>query len=247
DLWLEDNLLTGMLCEYIRQYQVARVFDLTALVAYRNLIDWSKVAATGTDVLHCFDSMSAGDYALIPFGQLMKNTLLEASEDTLINLEPEAKMGNVVLRSVKVTQSGLPDEVQQIQSAEKEVPLLQPQTIDFVDEVLRGGHPIPMVETKNTSRKSRADWLFAVTSQFRKGYHEDKILSAQILAAILKICRDPLTPHGDTIKPIVHNKALKGKWRYRLGDHRLIYWPDKSNHTVYLLKISSRGDPELYE
>ena len=71
DLWLEDDLLTEVLCEYIRKYQIARVFDLTALVAYRNLIDWKKVAETRTDVLHCFDTMSAGDYALIPFGKLL--------------------------------------------------------------------------------------------------------------------------------------------------------------------------------
>ena len=247
DLWVEGDLLTDVLCEYIRQCQIARVFDLTALVAYRNLIDWSKVTANGTDVLHCFHIMSAGDYALVPFAQLLKNVLLEAPEDTLISLEPETKMGNIVFRSVEVTQPGLPDEIQLIQIAEKEVPLLQPETTDLVDEVLRGGDPLPSGETRDASRKSSADWLFAITSQFRKGYYQDKVMSARIMAAILEICRDPLTPRGDTIKPIRRNRALKGKWRYRLGDHRLIYWPDKSNHTVYLLRIGSRGDPELYE
>jgi len=52
---------------------------------------------------------------------------------------------------------------------------------------------------------------------------------------------------GDTIKPITKTKALLGMWRYRLGDFRLVYQPNKETKVVYLLKFDSRGDPELYE
>jgi len=246
DLWLENDLLTEVLCEYVQRNQVARIFDLTALVAYRNLIDWTKVSGLGVDVLHCFDTMSSGDPALIPFGLLLKNVLLEATEEALINIEPEAKMGSVVFRTVGVTQPGLPDEIGQIQSAEKELPLLQAQSVEYVNEVLHGGHPIIPAQTGDSSHHSN-EWLFAISSQFRKDFRYDKALSHQVMKAILEICRDPMTPRGDTIKPLTQNTALRGKWRYRLGDHRLIYQPDKGSQTVYLLKIASRGDPGLYE
>ena len=247
DLWLEDNLLTEVLTDYVRKHQIAHVFDLTALVAYRNLIDWNKIKETGTDVLHCFDTMSAGDYALVPFGQILKTTLLDASEDTLISLEPETQMSNIVFRSVEVTQQGLPDELQAIQSAKRELPLLQPQALEFVDEVLRGGHPIPSPESKDAQRSHGKEWQFAISSHVRKDMRQGKELLAQAMKAIIEICQDPLSARGDTIKPITQNKTLKGMWRYRFGHYRLVYQPDKERQIVYLLKLASRGDPELYE
>jgi len=244
ELWLENDLLTEVLCEYIRKYQIARVFDLTALAAYRNLIDWNKVAETGTDILHCFDTMAAGDYALVFFGKLLKAELLDLSEDELISLKPETKMGNIVFRSVDVTQQGLPDEIQSIQSAQKELPLLQAQSLEFIDEVLRGGNPIPFGESTGGHGK---EWQFAMSSPFYKDVRQQKGLSAQTMKAIIEICHDPLTARGDTIKPITKNKVLLGMWRYRLGDFRLVYQPNKERRVVYLLKFTSRGDPELYE
>jgi len=248
NLWLKSKLLTDILCEYIRQYQITRVFDLTALSAYRNLIDWGRVISIGADVLHCFDTMSAGDYALVPFAQLLKNTLLEAPQDTLMSFEPESRMGSIVFRSVESTQPGLPDELQLLQAAERELPLLQPQPIEYLDEVVRGGHPIVQAETKTSSRRSDSTWLFAITGEFQKDFRQAKSKAYPLVKAIMEICRDPLTVRGNTKIPLTGNKALKGKWRYRLGNnYRLIYKPKKSNHTVYLLRIRPRSASHLYD
>ena len=56
ETWDRDALLTDVLCEYIDRFNVLRVFDLLAIDAYRQLIDWQRIADSGTDVLHCFDA-----------------------------------------------------------------------------------------------------------------------------------------------------------------------------------------------
>ncbi len=245
NLWLKDNVLTEVLAEYIHKFRIVRVFDLTALVAYRNLIDWTSIVQSGTDVLHCFDTMSAGDPTLIPLARLMKNFMLDAPEETLIDLEPEKRIGSVVFRSVEVTRPELPSEMQLLYSAEREAPLLQSHPIELIPEVLRGGHPIVPTESLGSQRRQEREWLFAASSPFIKGCRQRKDMSDRVFRAILEIWRDPITPHGDTVKRLKGNN--KGKWEYKVGDFRIIYEPDKDSRVVRLLTFGPKGDPELYD
>ena len=99
DRWREGALLTDVLCEYIRRFEITRIIDLTAIDAYRQLIDWEKVAATRTDVLHCFDVMAAGDYALTSFGKCLAEELLDLTGDEIADLPFGHRLGTVILRS----------------------------------------------------------------------------------------------------------------------------------------------------
>ena len=92
-------MLTDVLCEYIRRFGIVRIIDLTAIDAYRQLIDWEKVAETRTDVLHCIDVMAAGDYALTSFGRCLAEELLGLTEDEIADLPFERRLGTVILRS----------------------------------------------------------------------------------------------------------------------------------------------------
>lgn len=58
-IWQEDSLLTSMLCGYVQRNGIACVVDLTAMEAYRRLIDWQTVA-NHAGVMHCFDTAAAG-------------------------------------------------------------------------------------------------------------------------------------------------------------------------------------------
>ena len=101
DMWTKDGFLTRVLIAYLKQNDIHRVFDLTAMSAYRNLIDWARVRdETGNDVLHCFGTMGAGDDALIPFGTLARDYLLEASETELLSPKSGTRWGPVVFHSV---------------------------------------------------------------------------------------------------------------------------------------------------
>lgn len=67
----------------------------------------------------------------------------------------------------------------------------------------------------------------------------DRTLLGRVLVAIAEICEGPTSLRGDTVKPL--SGELAGRWRYRIGDYRLIYLPDERRRTVFLLAISPRG------
>jgi mRNA-degrading endonuclease RelE of RelBE toxin-antitoxin system len=59
------------------------------------------------------------------------------------------------------------------------------------------------------------------------------------MAALADISRKPTIIKGDTIKPL--SGDLKGLWRYRIGDYRLVYRPDETYQKVTLIAFDSRG------
>jgi mRNA-degrading endonuclease RelE of RelBE toxin-antitoxin system len=82
--------------------------------------------------------------------------------------------------------------------------------------------------------------MFSMTHEFRKQILKlDKKMEGRVMAAIVELCRDPLTLHGDTEKILIND--MRGLRRYRLGDYRLIYRLDKLRRTVFLLAVGPRG------
>ena len=216
ELWRKDALLTDVLCDYIKRFGIARIIDLTAIDAYRRLIDWEKVAATKTDVLHCFDAMAAGDYALTAFGKCLATELLGLSEDGICDLPSEHQLGTVILRSLRETVAGLPSESAEVE-VEEQVPESMP-TRDAAPDSL--------------------PWQLAYTSRFQSEVYGNMGEFTRISQATLSICRDPTTPR----KPIKRLQGQRRRWRYRLGDYRIVYWLDKHEHRVVLERFGLRRD-----
>jgi mRNA interferase RelE/StbE len=89
------------------------------------------------------------------------------------------------------------------------------------------------------SVKKEPGWYIAFTPQFTNSIRNvDKKIQGRILGALTHLTDSPSTPDGDRIKPLTHN--LRGLWRYRIGDHRLIYKPDESSKHIYLLAFKPR-------
>lgn len=87
---------------------------------------------------------------------------------------------------------------------------------------------------------AKLPWAVVMTKHFTKSLAKiDGKLKGKLLNAISEICDDPLTVRGDTIKPLMHD--FKDCWRYRIGDFRLIYIPDKHDQKVVLLSFAPRG------
>jgi mRNA interferase RelE/StbE len=85
------------------------------------------------------------------------------------------------------------------------------------------------------------EWLLALSKEFVKSIHNiDRKLQGRILEALAEIARDPMTPKGDTVKPLTHE--LSGLWRYRLGDFRLIYQPVPAQKHILLVAFASRAE-----
>lgn len=83
-------------------------------------------------------------------------------------------------------------------------------------------------------------WFIGHSSKFTKIVSNlDKNLKSRVLDAINKIQKNPLKLIGDTQKPLVGE--LKGAWRYRIGDYRLVYVPVKEVGNILLVDLDSRG------
>ena len=211
-IWQRDGLLTDIVRAYVKRNDVLRVFDLTAMDAYRGLIDWDQLAADGTDVLHGFDQMAAGESALTSFGRFF-GYLVSLSDDALIDLDPEhprAEFGTCRLQRSTEPPSGYPTET---------------WPVDMAPEVLGGGNP------------DAGPWQFTMTSRFQR---EAKSAFKEALRAVVEICNTPMSPRSNTIKRLSgHGGRLS---RYRLGDRRLVYEPDETRRVVRFLRFGPRGD-----
>lgn len=83
-------------------------------------------------------------------------------------------------------------------------------------------------------------WNICLTARFSKSASRlDKKLQGRVLEALLELGDAPDTPHGDTIKPLEGDR--RGEWRYRIGDYRLIYRPDRNRREILLLEVAPRG------
>lgn len=214
--WREGNLLTDVLCEYVHRFGIARIIDLTAMDAYRQLIDWERVAETKTDVLHCFDVMAAGEYALTAFGKCMAEELIDLTEDEIADLPSEHRLGTVVLRALGETVAGMPSEDPD-PVAPDPAPAIRP-----VDEPVAG-----------------PPWRFACTKGFHKDMRRRMNEFTRVSQATVTICHDP-TPGGTKlIKPLA---GRPDRWRYRLGDYRIVYRLDKRERRVVFEWFRPRGD-----
>lgn len=100
--------------------------------------------------------------------------------------------------------------------------------------------PIPMFLISKSGREQRTEYDIGMSDEFLKESSKaDAKLRGRILDAVGKISRKPDTPQGDTIKPLTGD--LKGLWRYRVGDYRLVYLPDPIKRRVTLVTVAARG------
>ena len=228
-LWRENGVLTGVLSAYVVERSIERIIDLTAVDAYRGLIDWEEVSGYGVEVLHCFHVMGAGDYALIPFGQTLRSRLLGMPEGELLGLEPETRMEGIVFRALSVPGSAFPDEA----ATRLEEDIVEVHATESVSEVLGGGNPEP------SPSGGDGEWRFAALPRFRRDVWRQRERFEQVANAIVEVCKDPMTPRGNTITSLTGD--MSGYWRYRLGDLRLVYRPDNDRRTVYFHRLAPRG------
>ena len=232
-LWRNDGILTEVLCSYVVERSIERIIDLTAVDAYRRLVDWQEVSGYGAQVLHCFHVMGAGDYALIPFGQALRGHLIGMTEGELLALEPEHRMDGIVFRALATPGTKFPDESATIAASQAEEDIVEPHSIESVGEVLGGGNPA----SPSDVREGR--WRLAMLSGFQKEVWRQPKLFERAANAIVEICKEPMTPRTNTITRLTGD--MRGYWRYRMGDFRLVYRPDNDRRIVYFYRLAPRG------
>lgn len=255
--WNSNRFISNILIDYIKRNDITKIFDFTARNDYRNLIDWDYIQEeTGVNILFCFTRMSAFDYSLIEFGNLLRETLLDFQDDELIGIQPDETIGDVVFRGIPETLETLPkeDEIRIIQNAAKEFPHLPEYSLFEIERkfgedkivveclINRDLDDTLVLEKRDELREIQPLWSFSFTSEFQRNINKynDKKFQGRILEAISSIASSPMTRRGDTVKPL--KEQLIGKWRYRIGNYRLIYEPDPESLRIYLIAILPRGN-----
>ena len=95
--------LTAILLEYVKQYNIRRIFDLTGDRAYRDMIQWYRIreeAPQGLQILHGFGKQNWGPDVLPALGEVAQQLLQMNAEDIRKlgnNREMETKSEWIVL------------------------------------------------------------------------------------------------------------------------------------------------------
>src|SRR5687768_9633709 len=66
----------------------------------------------------------------------------------------------------------------------------------------------------------------------------DKPLGRKLVRCFAQLEIDPF--RGNNVKPL--HGPLAGRWRYRVGDYRVIYKVDAANEVINVLEIAHRRD-----
>ena len=136
------------------------------------------------------------------------------------------------------TPAGFPEEFAPLIAAQHERHIWQPQHLgEDVREIVRGGNPdrSPSMERRDGGR-----WEFTLAKEFRRDLKQRSHLFEQSIAALMEVCDSPMSARSNTVKPL--RNELRGMWRYRMGDLRLIYQPDKDRRVVHFLGLKPRAD-----
>lgn len=95
-LWRSSNILSDAIVDYIKfqssnkNSQILRIYDLTAMKVYRDLVDWQYVRyKTGAEVVHCYHKKFAGDKGMEVFAAFFRDYLLQYSLQELLSLKLE--------------------------------------------------------------------------------------------------------------------------------------------------------------
>jgi mRNA-degrading endonuclease RelE of RelBE toxin-antitoxin system len=157
----------------------------------------------------------------------------------------------IILDSIKEASDGLVSHVP-FPLAEWQLEKIWAEPASRSDNVVLGSAPIhysrgledvgasesrPRVEEP---AKRPPPWYVGLSSNFKKDIDKiDMKIRGRILEAISNITEDPVRLHGDTVKPL--SGELEGCWRYRVGDYRLIYSPNRATGDITLLAFAARG------
>lgn len=98
---------------------------------------------------------------------------------------------------------------------------------------------VKSLEIRDSTNNHSEPWQISLAQTFKNSMKSlSKNLKGRVMDALISIAESPITPCGDTIKPLVGE--LKGFWRYRIADYRIVYRPNAEKRLVQLLFIKPR-------
>ena len=87
-IWKKDGLLTSLLLEYTRVFNVRLIVDLMAEESYHRLFNWERIK-NRVEVLRAFGDQNAGPALLPALGFLARDRLLQAPAEDMFGIEKD--------------------------------------------------------------------------------------------------------------------------------------------------------------
>lgn len=85
-----------------------------------------------------------------------------------------------------------------------------------------------------------SEWSYSFSPKFgRSAKKIDNRLHETLIEAIVDTIKDPIAARGNSVTPLTGNH--KGAWRRRVGDYRILYWPDISDKSILFSSIEHRS------
>jgi len=211
-IWKRGDVLTQVIIDYVKKNQISRIFDFTSRKDYRDVINWQKISHnTGAQIFYCFSLLAGGADSLIFYGEFLREYLLNASENELLQIEPDTEQDKILFRSIAQTFETSPKE---------------DSTSDQIFEA-----PI----------SDKWSWFIHFEPNFFRGLQnlggvKEK---SKVLRDLISIQSQPDLQIKDIQKPYSGN--LKGKWRRRsLKSIRLVYSFNHERRTITIHELSHK-------
>lgn len=87
-IWKKGGLLTSLLLEYFRVFDVRLIVDLMAEDSYHRLFNWEKIEKR-VEILRAFGDQNAGPALLPALGFLARNRLLQAPAEEMFGIKED--------------------------------------------------------------------------------------------------------------------------------------------------------------
>jgi len=105
-----------------------------------------------------------------------------------------------------------------------------------IDSDTRTGMPL---RCKRIEPHPEERWDVVYQRTFNKALRRlDVKMQERIRAAVRDLVETPLEARGDTIQPLSNNQ--KGLWRYRIGNFRMLFYPNRELRTIVIVDLDTR-------
>jgi hypothetical protein len=189
-IWNQDEKISDLLVDYIKKYDIKRIFDFTycSVPAFHEIFNWSKITKrTNVEILHAYHRWGEGDDALPYFGTFIRNQILLAQTSELLEMKPNAWIDDIIFKHQKK------EQLKKISSKK-----------DEFSQLLEDG------ESATVEFKSRALWSLdpkgtnidrpLSPEQIKYGQNASKFIIAKTIASFLN------TKGGDLIIGLLESK-----------------------------------------
>ena len=251
--WQQDNLLTGVLLDYITRNGIKNWIDLTSQQEYREMVNWNLLRTQpDLHILHAHSKNFVSHEALPDFGVFLKKILINLTDDQFQKISEKQEWKTLALTTQVIPPDGWPME--ESRRIDKLIKNGESQQIEYKAGLIGPGfNNLPKIvynDMKYRVMKGICSFLNTTGGEMLIGVNDSqKIIGVSSELQKLKYSNNPEDEYNQIFEQMVVNYLGKLflqsiKFEYRTIQKKVIVLIKvvKSNKPAYL-RISKAGIP----